>query len=40
MYVAVAIAENEYRLTRMNDRQAELIVKAFADALGMGGDAG
>jgi hypothetical protein len=39
MYVAVAIAENEYRLTRMDDRQAGLIVRAFAEALGMGSDA-
>jgi hypothetical protein len=35
MFLAAAIAENEYRLTRMDDRQAELIVRAFAGALGV-----
>jgi hypothetical protein len=33
--IAVALGSDEYRLSRMNDEQAEAIVKAFAGALGV-----
>jgi hypothetical protein len=36
--IAVAIGSDQYRLSRMNDEQAEAIVKAFAGALNVEAD--
>jgi hypothetical protein len=38
--IAVALGSDEYRLSRMDDGQAEAIVKAFAAALAVGAGRG